>query len=144
MAAANQEAINVAKDDFITSKSGPDKGSTFYVVSCKSCANVVGRVYKTTAANLDHIRNCYSLDRDALQSYELGSRNIKAGELIGELLHAASGLSSGDVAAVKTAVEGAKVDIVKLQEMLLLFNERLLQLERGEKATLRRNKRPKS
>lgn len=63
---------------------------------------------------------------------------------MGELLHAASGLSSGEVAAVKTAVEGAKVDIVKLQEMLLLFNERLLELERGDKATLRRNKRPKS
>ena len=85
--AVNEEATTVVKDDFITSKSGADEGSTFYLVSCKQCSDVVGRIYKTTSANLDQFRGCYTLDRESLDSYELGTgRSITAAQALGDLL----------------------------------------------------------
>lgn len=55
--AVNKKAVEVVKDDFITSKKkGPDAGSTYYVVTCRSCSNMIGRSYQTTAKALDHVR----------------------------------------------------------------------------------------
>jgi hypothetical protein len=75
---------------------------------------------------------------DALSSYELGSGTISAADALGSLLpQATEGGRGGDRAAAaaataeaaEAAAAGARADIVKLQEMLLLFNERLLQVE---------------
>jgi hypothetical protein len=75
---------------------------------------------------------------DALSSYELGSGTISAADALGSLLpQATEGGRGGDraaaaaatAAAAEAAAAGARADIVKLQEMLLLFNERLLQVE---------------
>lgn len=41
---------------------GPDLGSTYVELSCGPCESQVGRVYKTTCAELDDVREGYSLD----------------------------------------------------------------------------------
>ena len=70
----------------------------------------------------------FTLDREALESYELGSGQVhEDGTGGGELGSGADPKSAEAVAEVGRVKE----DLVKIQEMLLLFSERLAQLEGG-------------
>jgi len=102
--------------ELITSKSGSDIGCTYFSIACRECKNLLGRIYKTTPKSLDPIRDLYSFNLDCIMSYKLGStRYIMASE----------GIPMTDS---KNIIE----EITKIQEFLLLMNERVLHLERLE------------
>lgn len=55
----------VLSRELVTSKeAGPDLGSTYAPISCGSCKADIGKVYKTTPAALDDLRDTYSLALD--------------------------------------------------------------------------------
>jgi hypothetical protein len=60
-------------DKLEMSRDAADDASTFHAAYCESCGSHVGRVFRTTPATLDPLRDMYSLDRSALQSYQIGS-----------------------------------------------------------------------
>lgn len=66
----------------------------------------------------------FTLDREALESYELGSGEVHEDGTGGGEVGSGASSSSAEVGR-------AKDDLVKIQEMLLLFSERLAQLEGG-------------
>ncbi|OWF47568.1 Protein Mis18-alpha [Mizuhopecten yessoensis] len=49
------------KDRLITSKTGTDLGSTYNTLQCEVCKGDLGRMYRTTPGNLDHMRQVYTL-----------------------------------------------------------------------------------
>ena len=56
-----------------TETEGDEIGSTFVRISCSGCSQPLGKIYKTTPPALDHWRNKYCLQVDAMKSYQLGS-----------------------------------------------------------------------
>ncbi|KAJ1597409.1 hypothetical protein NDA14_007090 [Ustilago hordei] len=52
---------------------GKDIGSTFARLRCGGCQASVGRNYRTTPRDLDDLRDCFSLEVDAISTYMLGS-----------------------------------------------------------------------
>lgn len=52
---------------------GKDIGSTFARLRCAGCNATVGRNYRTTPRDLDDLRDCFSLEVDAVYTYQLGS-----------------------------------------------------------------------
>lgn len=52
---------------------GKDMGATFALLRCGGCKATVGRTYRTTPRHLDDLRDCASLDVDAVTTYRLGS-----------------------------------------------------------------------
>ncbi|CAO1622625.1 unnamed protein product [Parajaminaea phylloscopi] len=61
-------------DELITSQDeGPALGSTYAPLACKGCHSKVGKVFRTTSAALDEIRDTYSLDCGAISIYCLGT-----------------------------------------------------------------------
>lgn len=66
-------ASNISRsEDVVKSKAGRDIGSTFHLLHCAGCSSTVGRVYVTTPAPIDALRNRFTFDSDAVNSYELG------------------------------------------------------------------------
>ncbi|KAJ1026846.1 hypothetical protein NDA16_002143 [Ustilago loliicola] len=56
---------------------GKDIGSTFARLRCGGCQASVGRNYRTTPRDLDDLRDCFSLEVDAIMTYMLGSGYTK-------------------------------------------------------------------
>jgi len=52
-----------------TSKGDFDYGSTFNRLICKNCNEYVGRTYRTTTPELDHIRGKFSFDLKNILMY---------------------------------------------------------------------------
>lgn len=52
---------------------GKDMGATFALLRCGGCKATVGRTYRTTPRHLDDLRDCASLDVDAVTTYRFGS-----------------------------------------------------------------------
>lgn len=74
-------ASNILRqDDLITSKTGADKGSTFFVIECQTCHKTLGKYYITTPRNLDEVREKFTLLIDHISSYELGK--VQHGSII--------------------------------------------------------------
>lgn len=48
-----------------------DFGSTYQYFACASCKNVIGQVYITTSAKLDHLRELYTYHSEQLILYAL-------------------------------------------------------------------------
>ncbi|XP_033739788.1 protein Mis18-alpha-like [Pecten maximus] len=61
------------KDRLITSKTGTDLGSTYNMLQCEICKSDLGRMYRTTPGNLDHMRDVYTLYVEKISSYTFGS-----------------------------------------------------------------------
>ncbi|XP_077977102.1 protein Mis18-alpha-like [Glandiceps talaboti] len=58
---------NVTEDRKITiSQSGLDEASCFRYLRCKKCTTVLGKRYRTTTVELDHIRDHYCLYVDEI------------------------------------------------------------------------------
>lgn len=71
----------LAKSDEIatsTAAGAVDRGSTFHPLTCAGCAAPVGKVYVTTVPALDALRGRYTLDTEAISSYELGVAGAEA------------------------------------------------------------------
>lgn len=43
-----------------------DFGSTYHYFSCSSCKNIIGQVYRTTSAKMDHMRDLFTYHSDQL------------------------------------------------------------------------------
>lgn len=56
-----------------TSKNGTDIGSTYNVLKCEICNEELGKMYRTTPSQLDHLRGLFTLFVDKLSSYQVGS-----------------------------------------------------------------------
>jgi hypothetical protein len=67
-AASNIQRTN----ELFTSYESLDEGSTYFCVLCKECQQPLGRYYVTTSTDLDHIRDRFTFNIDAITSYELG------------------------------------------------------------------------
>ncbi len=72
-------AIRTRKN-LVTSQNAFDLGSTFVILECRVCDELIGRMYKTTPKHLDDIRDCYSLDAKSVDSYQLGGETNVTGE----------------------------------------------------------------
>lgn len=59
---------------------GKDIGSTFARLRCAGCNAAVGRNYRTTPRDLDDLRDCFSLEVDAIYTYQLGSNYTRQKE----------------------------------------------------------------
>lgn len=57
--------------ELVTSKIGFDYGSTFNVLACGKCNEIIGRCYRTTTPELDPLRGRFSFDLSKIQLYEL-------------------------------------------------------------------------
>ena len=54
-----------------TSKGEFDYGSTFNNLHCKNCNEWIGRTYRTTTPELDHIRGRFSFNLNSLIMFEI-------------------------------------------------------------------------
>ncbi|SPO24473.1 uncharacterized protein UTRI_03741 [Ustilago trichophora] len=54
-----------------------DLGSTFARLRCAGCNSTIGRNYRTTPRDLDDLRDCFSLEVNAISTYQLGSNYTK-------------------------------------------------------------------
>ncbi|KAJ0404150.1 hypothetical protein P43SY_008708 [Pythium insidiosum] len=122
----------------LTSKEGPDLGSSFLELLCKQCQTVLGRQYLTTPLALDPIRSLYSFSTSCIASYQLGYPQLSQA--------AAGGTAPPSVDEIKQAndacVDAVNVlsmdrqellrlreEMTKVQDLLLVVDERLHDLE---------------
>ncbi|XP_063933857.1 protein Mis18-alpha-like [Zophobas morio] len=115
-----------------TSRDGEDIGSTFFVLNCGKCRSFLGRKYITSSRELDSLRDLYSLDVSAIDSYQLGTFLIEDGQQT-------NFKATPSVCSLHTQQ-------LKMERVLLTLNERISNLkEKLEKlkstVELRRSKR---
>jgi len=126
-----------------TSEEGKDLGSTFHELFCEGCNALLGKVYLTTPASLDGARNLFTLSTDALESFELGTYDHTC-ELPAHLMPTPPAVSrEGAEAAAAAAGAGGEggpsqaavqLELTKVQNMMLVFHDRISCLERALKA----------
>jgi len=97
-----------------TSTEGADMGSTFRPLQCKSCNSVIGRVYRTTPKEFDHLRSMYCLDIEHIRSYQIGS---VSGTRNGPV-------SSDEILEIPTA-KALATRIAKIESVILMLVERM-------------------
>lgn len=95
-----------------TSTEGADMGSTFRPLQCTSCNLVIGRVYRTTPKELDHLRNMFSFDVEQIQSYQIGS------------LSEMQSVSTEEILDIPTA-KALETRIGKIECVILMLMERM-------------------
>lgn len=131
-----------------TSKEGMDMGSSFQELLCSQCQTVLGRKYLTTPVLLDAIRGLFSFATTTIASYQLGypqlqlqSAMSKEGDALEGVL--ATSTSFEDMKRATIACDQAvkalssdrqellklREDMTKVQNLLLVVDERLHQLE---------------
>ncbi|XP_063403512.1 uncharacterized protein LOC134687286 [Mytilus trossulus] len=100
-----------------TSKNGTDFGSAFNVLKCEVCNEEIGRMYRTTPTQLDHLRGLFSLFIDKLSSYQVGScsQNCQA-------LNLDDTLSFGELKEMHTKLD-------KIKHVLVTVDGRLKHIE---------------
>ena len=113
---ASSSGVRVEGDD-IRSDSG--NGCTFLPVACVNCRSPLGRVYQQTTGTLDALKNAFCFDCDKLSSYQLGS-----GSRVG--LTQQPTREAGDLRA---EVDGLTQEMLRVQQMLLLYHDRISALE---------------
>jgi Yippee zinc-binding/DNA-binding /Mis18, centromere assembly len=114
------------------SRGGIEASSTFHAAFCASCGARVGRVFRTTPSTLDAMRDMFSLDRSALQSYQIGSGAPDDAALRSPASSATSTVASVEesasasstdvrVAALEQAVGDLRTELGKAQRMILVL-----------------------
>jgi len=112
-------SLSFMEKDLETSKTGTDIGSTYYSFSCAHCRSTLGRVYQTTNPQIDYIRNYFAFDLNAILSYKTGSYNQ------------ISSRPSIETSPSSRDFQRQETQLTKVQQMLLLFCEKLDSLEHG-------------
>lgn len=133
-----------------TSKDGMDMGSSFQELLCSQCQTVLGRKYLTTPVPLDAIRGLFSFATTTIASYQLGYPQLQLQSSLangnGDDLKATANTSFADMKRATIACDQAvkalssdrqellklREDMTKVQNLLLVVDERLHQLEEGE------------
>ncbi|DAZ94347.1 TPA: hypothetical protein N0F65_000911 [Lagenidium giganteum] len=120
-----------------TSMSGMDLGSSYHELVCKQCQTVLGRRYLTTPMPLDAIRNLYSFATTEISSYQLGFPQLSEQQQANDI----EGMKQATVACVEAMqrlaherqdVNRLQDDMKKVQNLLLVVDERLHELETRE------------
>lgn len=109
---------SVSRSEDITTSTAPaavDRGSTYQVLQCVQCTATVGKVYVTTIPELDPLRGRYTLDTEAICSYELGGGS--AGD---------DSIPPNLPVPVETELRN---ELHKVQGVILSLHERLLAVE---------------
>ena len=91
--------------------------STFCVVQCSSCSNALGRLYKSTPAALDGLRDTFTMLMVGMSAYELGKLHVASGGVDGVL---------DPQASLRELLEHK----MKALKLLLLFDQRITALEK--------------
>lgn len=133
-----------------TSKDGMDMGSSFQELLCSQCQTVLGRKYLTTPVPLDAIRGLFSFATTMIASYQLGYPQLQLQSSLangnGDELKATVNTSFADMKCATIACDQAvktlssdrqellklREDMTKVQNLLLVVDERLHQLEEDE------------
>ncbi len=130
----------VISDDFTTSKSGADVGCTYRPVICEesTCQSVLGKVYVTTTRKFDPFRDAFTFDVTRLVSYVVGSAplNVALDQTQVPRAMAPVVLSNGavtiaDVVSASERVDALKIAMTRVQQYLLVVDERLDALDRA-------------
>jgi hypothetical protein len=137
--------VNVLKEAH-TSQEGLDMGSSFREIVCIQCQAALGKLYLTTPQSLDAIRGMYSFSTPCISSYQLGTsqlqesdnNNISMKEAIPRTLEELNKATKQCVNDIHTlshdrqAIQSLQDDMVKVQNLLLIIDERLQQLEHAQ------------
>lgn len=119
-----------------------DEGSSFRELLCQQCQTVLGRLYLTTPLPLDAIRGLYSFTTSAIASYQVGYPQLSLDQANG----GQEGVDLGEIRANTIRCEQAvqtlradqsellklREDMTKVQNLLLVIDERLHDLETEE------------
>ena len=103
-----------------------DGGNAFRALHCVGCTARVGRVYFETVPELEPVRGYYTLDTDAICSYELAA---PPGEAQTYELAAPPGEAHDRSVAPSVEAE-LRAELHKVQGVILSLHERLLAVER--------------
>ena len=125
----------------VKSTAGKDTGSSVSPMKCKACAAQLGVSYRTTPRSLDGLRDKFSFNTDAISSYEIGKPEIEMEGEDGEATadkgqHEPSNGDEGkqengrETASLALRVDAFEEQMLKVENMLLLYNERFDQLEK--------------
>ncbi|KDO22988.1 hypothetical protein SPRG_11835 [Saprolegnia parasitica CBS 223.65] len=120
----------------LTASAGFDKGNTYYEVLCSQCQTILGKSYIATTPELDELRNLFTLDTDALSSYQVGTQqpmNDWALDGATKVLEYEKNVQM---------IEQLHGDMGKVQNLLLVIDERLCDTERQLETFKRGAKRP--
>ncbi|OQR88230.1 hypothetical protein ACHHYP_07043 [Achlya hypogyna] len=120
----------------LTANSGFDKGNTYHEILCSQCQSILGKSYIATTPALDELRNLHTLDTDALSSYQVGTQ-IGVGDWT---LDGANKVLEYEKNV--QMIEQLHGDMGKVQNLLLVIDERLCDTERQLDTLKRGTKRP--
>ena len=125
-------ASNVSRaQEPVTSKEGADMGSTFHLLHCAKCEALLGRVYLTTARQLDPLRDMFTFSTAAVTSYLLGSSEFAAPGF-------GTVASTGEAGVNAPPASASADDITKLQSLILVLDDRVSELEDARKSKRKR------
>ncbi|CAL8469497.1 g9038 [Coccomyxa elongata] len=121
--------------------------SIYYSILCENCGIFVGRLYLKTSEDLECLLGGFSFDVNAINSHQLGQcevraagRPIEGGTLPGSngiesattrcsLPHLPDGAAPSSKQNLLDRMEQLEADLIKMQNILLLHNERLEAIE---------------
>lgn len=113
-----------------TSLAEEDFGSTYHFLRCNQCSSALGRMYRTTSADLDSLRGFYTFNLEALTFYSLP--NIPQSVLQKEPSPSETKPNSSVVVTesnLSKEFEDLKENIVRLQKFCIYLFERLEKIE---------------
>jgi len=117
-------SVKLTRDEVETPTKGLAAGSTFHRIYCDSCAQCVGKVFLSTTRDLDPMRDVYTFDSKAIRSYELSEgRGSRGGA------HDDAGGGQQASAVLAERLEVLETQMLKVENLMLLFNERIDVLE---------------
>lgn len=133
--------ISVATER-LASTDAADEGSSYRELLCQQCQTVLGRLYLTTPLPLDAIRGLYSFTTSVIASYQVGYPQLSLEQANG----GQEGVDLDEIQAATIRCEQAvqtlradqsellklREDMTKVQNLLLVIDERLHDLETEE------------
>lgn len=115
-----------------------DEGCVYIETSCSTCKTPLGRIYKSTNSGLDFLRGRYSFSNENMKAYQLGS-GLEVRDLVAAgYVHPESDPQTGqrsEVGGCSVMLTKLNEDVVRIQELLLVFQERLEELGRQSSRT---------
>jgi len=113
-------SLSCSTKDLETSKDGPSIGSTYSSFRCAHCKIILGRAYKTTASNLDSVRDLFTFDSDMIVTFQIGSYQQIATSI---------SLNPPPVIPTIQDYQRQEAKLLKIEQMMLFFKEHISSLE---------------
>jgi len=100
-----EDKINICSDEI-------GFGSSYFSLYCETCKFYLGKIFKTTTSNWDHIRDLYNIDMNQIVAYTVGSSEMKV-----------------ENNPVLQSYDKLELELKKIKSMLMFFHERISTLE---------------